>query len=235
MILLNEKELKHIISSVVRKLITEEMHVINSSLFKLALFIYQEIDKEIRSGENSIEFVITKEEISKYYPYRNPQPLKIICGLGVSNGKMEYKNGTILVNIEIFYVDGKDRCISRIVHELTHFVNDNEGGIKAPMVPNDKSDYTLLIKRLEYFLNDTEVNSRCSEFGFYLQKEGLFKDIEDYENITHLKEIKNLLRRLEYLNGRPEKQVKRYGKRFIDYKKRIYNIYYHFLSLRLSK
>ena len=51
MILLNEKELKHIISSVVRKLITEEMHVINSSLFKLAFFIYQEIDKEIRSKE----------------------------------------------------------------------------------------------------------------------------------------------------------------------------------------
>lgn len=34
-----KKELKHIISSVVRKLITEEMHVINSSLFKLAFFI----------------------------------------------------------------------------------------------------------------------------------------------------------------------------------------------------
>ena len=235
MTLLNEKELNCIISSVVKKLITEEMHVISERLFPLASFIYKEIDNKIRNGENTIEFVISKEEVSKYYPYRNPQPLKIICGLGVSKGKMEYRNGTILVNIEIFYADGKDRCISRIVHELTHFVNDNEGGIKVPMVPNDKSDYTLLIKRLEYFLNDTEVNSRCSEFGFYLQKEGLFKDIEDYENITHLKEIKNLLRRLEYLNGRPEKQVKRYGKRFIGYKKRIYNIYYHFLSLRLSK
>lgn len=93
MILLNEKELKRCISSVVRKLITEEMHVINSSLFKLAFFIYQEIDEEIRSGNNSIEFVITKEEISKYYPYRNPQPLKIICGLGLAKEKWNIKMG----------------------------------------------------------------------------------------------------------------------------------------------
>lgn len=235
MILLNEKELNYIISSVVKKLITEEMHVISERLLPLASFIYKEIDNKIRNGENTIEFVISKEEVSKYYPYHNPQPLKIVCGLGVSNGKMEYKDKTIVINIEFFYSDGKNRCLSRIIHELTHFVNDNEGGIKVSMVPNDKSDYASLIKRLEYFLNDTEVNSRCSEFGFYLQKEGLFKDMEDYENITHLKEIKNLLRRLEYLNGRPEKQVKRYGKRFIGYKKRIYNIYYHFLLLRLSK
>jgi len=78
------------------------------------------------------------------------------------------------------------------------------------MVPDDKSDYASLIKRLEYFLNDTEVNSRCSEFGFYLQKEGLFKDMEDYENITHLKEIKKPVKTsgiFEWQAGKTSKKI----------------------------
>lgn len=217
MILLNEKELKHIISSVVRKLITEEMHVINSSLFKLAFFIYQEIDKEIRSGENSIEFVITKEEISKYYPYRNPQPLKIICGLGVSKGKMEYKNGTILVNIEIFYADGENRCISRIVHELTHFVNDNEGGI--PVLYRTENE---IYEKLSYYLRNTECNARCSEFGSFLRKEKYIKSLEEYEDITRLKRIKSILAEADRMSV---SNIKIFKRRFDNYKWRIFKIY----------
>ena len=90
MIVLQEKDLKHVISSVVKKLITEEMHVINDRLFSLASFIYEEIDKRIRNGENSIEFEIPIEKINQYYQYNNPRKLKVICGLGVTKKKMEY-------------------------------------------------------------------------------------------------------------------------------------------------
>lgn len=219
MILLNEKEWKHIISSVVRKLITEEMHVINSSLFKLAFFIYQEIDKEIRSGENSIEFVITKEEISKYYPYRNPQPLKIICGLGATNGKMEYKNGTILVNIEIFYADGEDRCISRIVHELTHFVNDNEAG-GIPIVYRTANE---IYEKLSYYLRSTECNARCSEFGFFLRKETHIKPIKEYESITRLNRIGTVLLQADTIFS--HNIIKKFQIKFEKYKRKIFKIY----------
>lgn len=218
MILLNEKELKHIISSVVRKLITEEMHVINSSLFKLAFFIYQEIDKEIRSGENSIEFVITKEEISKYYPYRNPQPLKIICGLGVTNGKMEYKDKTILINIEIFYAEEKDRCISRIIHELTHFVNDNESS-GIPIIYRTENK---IYEKLSYYLRDTECNARCSEFGSFLKNEEQIKSLKEYEDITRLKRIKTFLDEGERI---PVNGIKKFQRKFGEYRRKIFKIY----------
>ena len=54
MIILQEKDLKHVSSSVVKKLITEEMHVISDKLFPLASLIYEEIDKRIRNGVNTV-------------------------------------------------------------------------------------------------------------------------------------------------------------------------------------
>ena len=167
MIILQEKDLKHIIFSVVKKLITEEMHVISDKLFPLASFIYEEIDKKIRNGENSIEFEIPVEEVTRYYPYSNPSPLKIICGLGVSDGKMEYENKTIIINIEFFYSEGKNRCMSGIIHELTHFVNDNESS-GIPIIYRTENE---IREKLSYYLRDTECNARCSEFGFFLKKE----------------------------------------------------------------
>ena len=108
---LQKNELNHIVSSVVKQVITEEMHIISKDLFPLASFIYKEIDNKIRNGENTIEFVISKEDVSKYYPYHNPQPLKIVCGLGVSKGKMEYKDETVIINLDFFIRTGKtDAC-----------------------------------------------------------------------------------------------------------------------------
>lgn len=219
MIQLKEKELNYIISSVVKKLITEEMHVISERLFPLASFIYKEIDNKIRNGENTIEFVISKEEVSKYYPYHNPQPLKIVCGLGVSKGKMEYKNGTILVNIEIFYVDGKDRCISRIVHELTHFVNNNEAG----GIPTVYRTANEIYEKLSYYLRSTECNARCSEFGFFLRKETYIKPIKEYESITRLNRIGTVLLQADTIFS--HNIIKKFQIKFEKYKRKIFKIY----------
>lgn len=235
MIVLQEKDLQHVISSVIKKLIAEEMHVISGELFPLALFIYDEIDKKIRNGKNSIEFEIPAEEAARYYPYSNPKSLKIICGLGVTKEKMEYKRGTIKINVEYFYVDGKERCVSRIIHELTHFVNDNEGGIKGVMVPNDNTPITKTIKYLKYFLRETECNSRCSELGFLLQNQNSLKNIDEFENITHLKEIEKLLKEIENANTISKQELDKYKKSYLNYKKKILNVYYYFLSDKLSK
>lgn len=218
MIVLHEKDLKHVISSVVKKLITEEMHVIDSKLFPLASFIYEEIDKKIRNGENSIEFEIPVEEIARYYPYGNPKSLRIVCGLGVSNGKMEYKNKTIIINIDFFYTEGKDRCISRIIHELTHFVNDNESdGI--PVIYRTGNE---IYEKLSYYLRNTECNARCSEFGSFLRKENNIKPIKDYEDITRLRRIETILSQAD---GIPTSNLKKFQRKFKNYKWRIFKIY----------
>lgn len=219
MIRLKEKELNYIISSVVKKLITEEMHVINEKLFLLALFIYEEINNKIRNGENTIEFVISKEEVSKYYPYHNPQPLKVVCGLGVTNGKMEYKDKTIVINIEFFYPEGKDRCISRIAHELTHFVNDNEGG-GIPIVYRTSNE---IYEKLSYYLRSTECNARCSEFGFLLRKEAYIKPIKEYESITRLNRIGTVLLQADTIFS--HNIIKKFQIKFEKYKRKIFKIY----------
>ena len=221
MIPFQKKDLKEIISSVVKKLITEEMHVISDKLFSLASFIYKEIDKKIRNGENSIEFEIPIEEIVRYYPYRNPSSLKIICGLGVSNGKMEYKNKTIIINIDFFYSDGKDRCVSSIIHELTHFVNDNEGN-GIPVIYRTKNK---IYEKLSYYLRDTECNARCSEFGSFLRKENHIKPIKEYEDITLLKKIEAALSQVD---GISINSLKKFQRKFKNYKWKIFKIYSDF-------
>ena len=218
MIQLHEKELNYIVSSVVKQLITEEMHVISEKLFPLAVFIYNEIDNKIRVGKNTINLAFSKEEVSKYYPYSNPQPLSVICGLGLTDGKMEYKYKILVINIEFFYAEGKNRCISRIIHELTHFVNDNEGGIPDIYKSGDE-----MKEKLSYFLRDTECNARCSEFGHFLFLEKAIKPLKEYEDITRLKRIEMFLTQAE--NVLDNNDFKKFKKKYKNYKWRIFKIY----------
>lgn len=135
----------------------------------------------------------------------------------VSKGKMEYKNGAILINIEIFYVGGENRCISRIVHELTHFVNDNEGGIPVLYRTENK-----IYENLSYYLRGTECNARCSEFGSFLKNEEQIKPLKEYEDITCLKRIKTFLDEGERI---PVNGIKRFQRKFGEYRRRIFKIY----------
>lgn len=226
MVNLDRNSLKEIISSVVKKVIAEEMHVINEKLFPLAEFIYKEIDKRIKGGENSIEFVVSKEEIAEFYPYDNPAELKIDCGLGLTNGKMEYKNGVLLVNIEFFYTESQNRCLSMIIHELTHFVNDNEGGIRPIFRKTDKTFTELL-----YFLRETECNARCSELGFFLKKTGIREPLANYEKIIRFNRIERLLEKFEKESPDTEeklKAIRQFKTVYEKYKRKIEKIYSSF-------
>lgn len=204
-------------------MIAEEMHVIDKKLFPLANFIYDEIDKRIRGGENSIGFEIPLEDVAKYYPYNKPSSLKIVCGLGVSDGKMEYKEkGNLIVSLEYFYTEERIYIVARLVHELTHFVNDNEGGINPVFrKPNEK------LNSLLYFLRDTECNSRCSELGFVLKNEKNKKELKEYDKITRFKKIEYLIKSFEEsaLNKEEIKLLKKFKTAYERYKKKIYKIY----------
>lgn len=201
------------------------MHTISKKLFPLASFIYRKIDDEIKNGNNSFDFTITKKYISEYYPYSNPQPLNIICGLGVSDGKMEYKNKTLVINIEFFYTDGEYRCISRIIHELTHFINDNEAG-GIPVIYREKNK---MWEKLSYYLRDTECNARCGEFGYFLSIDKILKPLEEYEDITRLRRIENILSQSNGIVS--NKDIRKFKNKYNNYKWKILKIYSSFRNL----
>ena len=125
--------------------------------------------------------------------------------------------------------------MSDIAHELTHFVNDCEGGINDVYVSSKNDNLNIAIRRLQYFLRDTECNARCSAFGCYLKGEsGKIKKLNQYEDLTHIDYITDIL---FYLKDFPNEVKKIAGKTLkqfeIDFKKykiKIQKIYCLFSS-----
>jgi len=127
--------------------------------------------------------------------------------------------------------------ISIIIHELTHWVNDCEGKINQIIVNIPNSLLTQKIMDILYFLRDTECNARCSQFGHYLSKINNVGILSDYEEITKLTKIENLLSLFEnnitnskILKKETGKSLNTFLKIFKNYKKKIINVYYYYLT-----
>ena len=94
-----------------------------------------------------------------------------------------------------------------------------------------------IIRKLLYYLRPTEINARCSQFGYYLKGETQITALDKYEDITHLGRISFYLNSIlsDEQAMRRLKDIKQVSynvlcKRFSDYKTRIAKIYHYYLS-----
>ena len=240
--LLSQEHLKNIISESISKILLEKMHILNEKLFPLAEYIYNLIDIKIKKEVYNFSYKISNKTILKYYPYNNSSDLFIVVGDNLTDGNMEYKDKHIIVNYNYFYNYDKNTTISFIIHELTHFINDNEGGIKNILISSSTDMVYILLRKLLYYLRDTECNARCSQFGYFLTKEKNIKDLTHYENITKLKQIAKLLEFFES-NEENKKILKTesgltldyYKKKYKKYNAKIGNIYYLYMKEKKEK
>ena len=231
--LLTENDIRKIVKECVRHIICEKLGFIDEKLFQLGTLIYQETAKVFSNKKIKAKITISKNIVAQYYPYSNPSEINILIEDNMGGKKIEYKNKTLFVNILLFK-ESKQSIIAKIIHELTHFVNDNEGTIRTRNII--VSDMLKDVNRLIYFLRDTERNARCSEFAYYLKNETKIRPIEYYEAITHIKEIEGLIYHTYifklFIKKRYKISFEHLEKQFEKYKQKIFKIYHFFLSLK---
>ena len=226
-------DFKEIVTESVKRILFERMNVIDEKMFPLAEYIYNIIYNECIKDNYDIKHLINLQTIKKYYPYNNPKQLLIIGKFLEFDemSKMIYENQKLIINLNVFFESDKITNCSNICHELTHYINDCEGNIspiKAPKISNELSKNLFY---LIYLLRDTECNSRCSQFGYYLKNNNI-KDINSYENITYKNKIAQLLDYADGINLKifNNKTLNYYRKKYENYVQKIFKIYHFYVK-----
>jgi hypothetical protein len=172
------------------------------------------IVSRVKSGED--EFVVGKEELSEYYPYKHiPDSLNVAVKemySEITGNKASYSRLTNTINIDRTYIvflrnarytEKYTPYITEIVmHELTHFVNHFESGdnerldsIPRPM-KFDSTGPSKLARRILYLFDKSEMNARATEFKWELNRRNVRRpetNLNRYNDITHLSDMRKLI------------------------------------------
>lgn len=208
--LLTEDDIRKAIYQCVR-LIMEAHGAIDDKLLGLA----QLIINRIKSGETS--FTIDHDELAEYYPYKNvPDSLNVAVAdlysyyTGIK-AKYGIETNTIKIDSTLvsFLKDGRykeeteSKIIEILMHEITHFVNHFESGEDVATMPRpckmERTEPSKYAKRILYLFDPGEIQARISEFkwalrnGWENRKTGKPKRFSDYDRVTHLNSMKNMI------------------------------------------
>lgn len=190
---LNREDIKSLIKECVQRIL--EVHgAIDDRLAGIADIIIE----RMKNGES--KFILTKNEISQFYPYKNcPEKLPVLVkkelGVGIP-AKYSPETGTISVSSDIVLFP-KDSVVEVIMHELTHWVNDVEshGGLsRGRITVIQEGEKERIVKAILYLFNPSEMQARISQFKWALKRKA---PKYSYETITHLKYMSKLLSLVE--------------------------------------
>ncbi len=233
----------------------EEGGVLSSEIDEITDYIIEKI-KEYVSDENYIfTFLVPGDFIKEHYPYKNP-PEKIVVisskmyneeGFGAfynQDGETIYLNPMyVKANAESNHMSGFKEILS---HEITHLVNDREGGIQPIYLTDDMVDG---VKEMIYLFRPTEMTARINGLA------AIFKTfpilplttqnipaayLKKLERITALDEMEKYLKRCDK-DAKFRKSLLDFSKKnslgkmtsiaqykqlFERYKKKVYRVFY---------
>lgn len=186
---LNKKDIKSLIKECVQRIL--EVHgAIDDSLSGIADIIIE----RIKNGET--KFTLTKDEISQFYPYKNcPEKISVLVE-NLKNGVIasySIAGKTLKVSPIATKLHGETFAKTAIMHELSHFVNDNENKFGLKRINYNKTEDNekeYFLNRILYLFDNSEMSARVVQFKWAM-KSGEIKN--SYENVTHLNEMLNLL------------------------------------------
>ena len=207
--ILTGDDIKRIINECVTR-IMEVRGALDDKMHDLAELIVN----RVKSGED--EFVIGKEELSEYYPYKNtPDSLNVAVKemySQITGSKAAYARLTNTINIDRTYViflrsarytkEYTPYVTEIVMHELTHFVNhfesgDNERLDSIPRPMNfDRTEPSKLAKRILYLFDKGEMNARATEFKWELKSRRVIRpeaNLNRYDDITRLSGMRKLI------------------------------------------
>ena len=187
---LNENEIANMVKECVGRIL--EVHgAIDDRIKGLA----ESIIKRLRAGEKN--FTIPKEELMKYYPYRNcPESLNVVSEFLRKGVSASYSPTIHTLRVAPRSMMFNDKYLLEIImHELTHFVNGNEAtkpvGHFCKSMETDKEQ---LIDEILYLFDKSEISARVTQFKQSLSNQWLNRNTED---TTRLKRMLQLINEVE--------------------------------------
>lgn len=160
---LGANDLKIIITECVR-CILEYHGAIDDRLKGLAELII----KRVKSGEDN--FTLKRNELEQYYPYKNaPESLNVSVQFLKPGAEAAYSQttNTIKVSPGVRYLSTNEYFTEILMHELTHFVNNNESSKNLKKwYPEDlgSNGPGIVAKKIEYLFDPSEMQARATQF-----------------------------------------------------------------------
>ena len=189
---LGTNELKMMITECVQRIL--EYHgAIDDRLMGLAELII----KRVKSGED--KFTLKRNELEQYYPYKNvPESLNVSVQFLKPGAEAAYSQttNTIKVSPSVRYLSTNEYFTEVLMHELTHFVNNNEGGENLKKwYPEDlgSNGPGIVAKKIEYLFDPSEMQARATQFKWRLKNSRGERKFSDFNNVTGLKTMKTLI------------------------------------------
>ena len=197
--ILSESEIRSMVKECVGHIL-EYHHVVDSSFEKLADLIIQKFNTG--GGEISADLV---NSINPYF--KTGKPL-IVTPKDSVNGVAAYNPQTNEIEINtdpIFHRNGRTK--ESIMHELTHFLDDNKRTKpKVGALSFDKDSVndtrTEFVNDILYYFNPSEIQARLTQYYYFLKQNPYMvsSDIQSYDNERVLK-IGYMETLLEIANG----------------------------------
>lgn len=189
---ITRNELKKMIQECVFRVL--EIHgAIDDSLSGIA----KEIIERLKNNETN--FLLGKDEICKFYPYKNcPESLKVkVCQIqGNKPAAYSLKDNSLKISSSL-KTFGDSFIISAIMHELNHWINDIEnpkGLSKVIQSETNSQEKERIINRITYLFDNSEMNARVTQFKWATMARNA--TIEK-ELVTHLNEMLNLINEIK--------------------------------------
>ena len=186
-------DLRRMITECVQRIL--EYHgAIDDSLKELAENILSRLKRE----EN---FTLTPEEVNAHYPYSKiTKPLNV-QRMFLDKAVASYNPGTNTLKVSPLTQLYRDEYLLEIlIHELTHFVNDNESDgcfkrHKYPKFDNDENE--TIVKKIDYLFDFSEMSARISQFKWRIrarmQNRLPIDKLKYFEDVTRLTEMRDLI------------------------------------------
>jgi len=234
----------------------EEGGVLGSEMDAIVDYIIEKIKEYVSDEKYIFTFLVPGDFIKEHYPYKNP-PEKIV----VISSKMRNEDDSfaafydqdgetislnpkfVKANAESNHMSGFKEILS---HEITHLVNDREGGIQPIYLTNDMVDG---VREMLYLFRPTEMTARINGLAAVFKTFPILPlttqnipvtYLKKLERITALDEMENFLKRCDedakfrkcLLNISRKNSlgkmtsIAQYKQLFERYKKKVYRVFY---------
>lgn len=201
---LTEQDIKRLVNECVLRVL-EARGALDDKMKGLAWLIIRRLE----SGE--MEFVITKKELAKYYPYQHMPDSLNVAAVDLyrqyTGKKAAYSIETNTVKIDITYTyfltdpryagRTKHELFEVLMHELTHFVNHSESQEDVDKLPRpmkmSADEPSKTAKRILYLFDNGEMNARATEFKWEIHGSYKLGKLSNYDSITRLSSMRELI------------------------------------------
>lgn len=190
---LNREDIKSLIKECVQRIL--EVHgAIDDKLAGIADIIIE----RMKNGEP--KFILTKNEISQFYPYKNcPDNIpvskeRLNVGVVASYSPTER---ALKVSPSSFRLYSDAFIKSALMHELTHLVNDYEssGGLsRGGHSVTSNTEKEIFVYQILYLFDNSEMQARISQLKWAI-KSGEIKT--SYEPVTKLNKMLSLINEVD--------------------------------------